>query len=287
MEREMRQKSEKRKFVIVRGFAQMGLIPLPCIFLLLLALGCSQVSTTGKLNMERQVNAVLWIQNAGEVKALAHQAFNVARLRLDQDLRSRGKGKKRRAVVVDVDETVLDNGPYGGWGILTGKSYPAGWQEWVEMGQAQALPGAVEFLSYAASKGVSVFYITNRKDQGQGRAATIRNLKNLGFPVEEENVMLRTKGRSKIARRQQVLHNHRIVLLVGDTLGDFAGAFEHKSQEERNQAVDKMHQAFGKRFIVLPNPVYGDWEGAIYKGQFSLPDSEKVRLRRKALRSFR
>ena len=107
---------------------------------------------TGWPHMETSVSSILWLQNAGEVKALSYQAFQLARLRLDEDLRSGHKGKKR-AVVVDIDETVLDNGPYQAWGVVTGEQYPTGWANWVNMGEARALPGAVEFLRYADSKG--------------------------------------------------------------------------------------------------------------------------------------
>ena len=248
-----------------------------------LGMSCSHVSTTGKARVENTVNTVLWYQNAGEVKALYHQAFNVARMNLDRDLRS-GKKGKRRAVVVDVDETIVDNSPYQARAIVTGETYPTGWAQWMEMAQAQALPGAVEFLRYADKKGVSVFYITNRKSPG--REATIKNLRALGFPVKEEHVMLRTKSRSKVARRGRALEDHRIVLLMGDTLGDFDEIFEHKTQEERNDAVSKMGREFGRRFIMLPNPMYGDWEEAAHKGQRGGTEREKSRRRRKALRYY-
>ena len=257
------------------------------ILSLLALIGCAQVHFTGGAEQEKWVGSVLWFQTAGEVQALSHQAFNVARMRLDQDLRSRGakRSKQQRAIVVDVDETVLNNSPYQARAIVTGEGYPVGWANWIGMAQAQALPGAVEFLRYAASKGVSIFYITNRKEPG--REATIKNLRTVGFPVKDDHVMLRTKSKSKVARRSRALENHRIVLLMGDTLSDFDEVFEHKSINERNSAVEKMRAEFGKRFIVLPNPMYGDWEGAVYNNQFSLPDKQKAMLRKKSLRYYR
>ena len=237
----------------------------------------------------RTENAVLWFQNAGEVRALQYQAFNVAKLRLDQDLRREGnKGKgKQRAVVVDVDETVLDNSPYQARVLQTDKGYPTGWHDWITMAEATPIPGAVKFLRYAKRKGVAVFYITNRKDKGSAREATLKNLRGLGFPVEDDHVMLRTHESSKRERRSKVLEKYRIVLLIGDNLGDFDDLFEGKiSMSIRNRMVDKNYLDFGKRFIVVPNPMYGDWERAIYKGRFDLPEARKKILRKKALRSY-
>ncbi len=211
---------------------------------------------------DRRINTVLWFQNAGEMRALCYQAFNLARIKLEQDFNSQQVDQKqKRAIVVDVDETVLDNSPYTAKNILTERSYPNGWQKWIEMVEAQALPGAVEFLQYATSKGVSIFYITNRKNAV--RAATIENLKKIGAPVKEEYVMMRETDFSKETRRQQVLKDHRIVLLIGDNLGDFDRVFDVPDQEARNNTVDKMQEEFGRKFIVLPNPIYGNWERII------------------------
>ena len=99
--------------------------------------------------------------------------------------------------------------------------------------------------------------------------------------------MLRTTERSKKERRNKVLEDHRIVLLMGDNLGDFDDLFEGAtSVSVRNGMVDKKHLDFGKRFIVLPNPMYGDWEGAIYKGRYNLSEERKKALRKKALRDY-
>ena len=253
--------------------------------LIALLTSCSHLHPTGHPKMERTVNATLWQQNSGEARALSYQAFNLARMVLDQDLQQ-ATSNKHRAIVVDVDETVLDNSPYQAKIILTGQGYPTGWQQWVERAQAQALPGAVEFLQYAHTQGVRVFYITNRKDRGQARTATIKNLQDLGFPVAEERVILRNESSSKSFRRNRVMESHRIVLLMGDNLGDFAGVFDTSSQADRNRAVEQMKEKFGRQFIVLPNPMYGDWERALYQGQPYLPSSQQAKLRKQALRSF-
>ena len=245
---------------------------------LLLTLGAC--STT---NQEHLTMATLWTQNAGEVRALSYQAFNIAKMKLDKDLRR--SSKKTRALVVDVDETVVDNSPFQAQGILDNSSYPTGWREWIDMANAAALPGAVEFLNYAHKRGVEVFYITNRKVVGFD--ATYKNLVDLGFPVKKENMMLRLKDSSKKSRRAKVLKNHRIVLLMGDNLGDFSEVFEVDNTKERNDLVDQNKKYFGDRFIVLPNAMYGNWEGAVYDGNMRLPAAEKKKIRHQRLKAIR
>ncbi|MCY4645125.1 MAG: 5'-nucleotidase, lipoprotein e(P4) family [Bacteriovoracales bacterium] len=255
---------------------------------ILFSVGCSMMGPRfPHASVERSVNATLWHRTSGEMIALSHQAFNVAKMRLDEDLRTRGKGGKKRALVVDVDETALDNSPYQVEAIMTGKGYPVGWKKWVEKAQAKPLPGAVDFFRYAASKGVDIFYITNRKDQGARREATIKNLERAGLPVNPEYVILRKKDRSKIERRGRVAKTHRIVLLFGDNLSDFHGDFDDLSLEDRKKAVEKRRKEFGDRFIVFPNPVYGDWEKAVYEGSFNRSEEEKAKMRKKALLSTR
>ena len=241
--------------------------------------GVSEVSTR-----EHMVMAVLWYQSAAEARALQYQAFNLARLMLDNDLAQTTREKKR-AVVVDIDETVLDNSPFEGRAIRINRGYPYDWERWIDLSQAEPIPGAVEFLQYAVSRGVDVFYVTNRKVRDKN--GTMENLKRKGFPqVEESHVYVRTDESSKEKRRMKISETHHIVLLMGDNLTDFASAFEQKSVQERNNEVDRLKQEFGKRFIVLPNPTYGDWEDAIYEYQTSLPDSVKNLKRKAALRGF-
>jgi 5'-nucleotidase (lipoprotein e(P4) family) len=213
---------------------------------------------------EYQVGAILWAQTAGEARALYYQAYTLARLMLDRDLKEHHKGKLPRAVVVDVDETVLDNSPFQASLVKEHKDYTQqAWAAWTASAQAAALPGAVEFLRYADSKGVRVFYITNRKIEE--KAGTMANLTKAGFPnVNDETLLLRTDTSSKETRRKVVAARYRIVLLLGDNLNDFSDVFEKQTVAERLAAVEQNKDRFGTHFIVLPNAMYGDWETAIY-----------------------
>lgn len=260
--------------------------------LALLVVVCNQAAfaqTLKPADNEYQTGAVLWTQSSGEKAALSYQAFTLARMMLDRDLKTSHRSGRRRAVVVDVDETIMDNSRYQAMLVETRQNYdPKSWTEWCNRAEALALPGAVEFLNYANSRGVRVFYITNRKEIE--KAGTAANLKKLGFPnVTDETLLVRTdpKSSSKEPRRIAVVTKYRIVLLMGDNLNDFADVFE-KSQtvDGRLAAVEQNKAQFGTRFIVLPNPMYGDWENAIYDYNFKLSEAEKAAKRKSNLKGY-
>jgi len=236
-----------------------------------------------------QISGVLYMQKAGEYRALCYQAFNIARLRLDADLQkknlkhlSKAERKMPRAIMVDIDETVLDNSPAQAYGIKNNKGFNlADWYAWGDMRKAKAIPGAVDFLNYAHSRGVKIFYVSNR-DEVQ-KQATMDNLKKVGFEdITDANVMLRQKESSKDARRDVIRKTYRIVMQVGDNLDDFSSTFEKKSVEDRFAEVDKAREHFGKDYIALPNAMYGTWESAIY-GYGRLTDEQKAEKRAGAL----
>ena len=230
--------------------------------------------------------AVLWQQSSGERRALSYQAFALARMMLDRDLRMNRRLKRPRAVIVDLDETILDNGLNEGMQVKNHVNQKD-WTAWINRVEATAVPGSVEFLNYAASRGVAVFYITNRNDIQ--KAGTAANLQKLGFPnVNDQTLLVQTdpKDSSKEPRRQIVGAKYRIVLLMGDDLNDFAKVFEDsKTVASRIAASDRFKNEFGKRFIVLPNAMYGNWETAIYGGS-RLSEAEKAAKRKSALKAY-
>ena len=142
---------------------------------------------------EYQVGAILYMQKAAEYRALAYQAFNVARMQLDADEKyakktAESRARKPRAVVVDVDETVLDNSPAQAVQVKNRLPFiQEKWTAWINMRKAKAIPGAIDFLNYANRKGARIFYVTNRIEVE--KQPTIDNLKALGFPdVSDETV---------------------------------------------------------------------------------------------------
>jgi 5'-nucleotidase (lipoprotein e(P4) family) len=257
--------------------------------------GAQPAAPQVKVDNEYQAGATLWMQKSAEYRALAYQAFNLARWQLDADLKGKNKNdipkterKKPRAVVVDIDETILDNSPSQAAGIKARKGFDLkDWYAWGDMRKAKAIPGSVEFLNYAVSRGVKVFFVSNR-DEVQ-KQATIDNLKAVGFSdVSADNVMLRQKDANgknistKEPRRHAIQQKYRIAILMGDNLDDLSDVFELKGIPERFAEIDKFKSDIGKRWIVLPNAMYGTWENAIY-GFKNLSDADKTKARFDAL----
>ncbi|MFT3824688.1 MAG: 5'-nucleotidase, lipoprotein e(P4) family [Chitinophagaceae bacterium] len=225
--------------------------------------------------------ASLFQQRAAEYRALCFQAYNLARLRVDQ----LPAGSKPKAIITDVDETVLDNSPYAVHQGLQGKDYePASWHEWTAKAACDTVPGAPSFFKYAASRGIEVFYITNRDEQE--RAATLKNLQQYDFPnADNAHLLLKQTTSDKEARRQQVAVTHDIVMLVGDNLADHFSLYR-KNYQERQAATDRLTAQFGARYIVLPNPAYGDWEGALLPANTTLTPAQKDSVMKSWLKGY-
>jgi 5'-nucleotidase (lipoprotein e(P4) family) len=216
----------------------------------------------------------LYQQRSAEYKALCFQAYNLAKLRLNEALKH--KGKKPLAVVTDIDETLLDNSPYDAVRAINNKEFDLKtWKQWTAKGIADTVPGAPAFFKYAASKGVAVFYITNRDEDE--RAGTTKNLKLYNLPyVDDAHIILKQTASSKEARRQQVLAKYNIVLLCGDNLPDFNGLYDNKPSEENRMATtEKLKKEFGSKYIIIPNPSYGDFENAMFKFNYKLTGVQK------------
>jgi 5'-nucleotidase (lipoprotein e(P4) family) len=232
-----------------------------------------------KKSSEFMLLSTAWYQFSAEQKALYYQAFNIAKMRIDQI--AADKNNKNPAVVLDIDETVLDNSPYQGWCIHNDSSYTkSSWDRWVQKGTAEALSGALDFTKYAQEKGVEVIYISNRNISQMD--ATIKNLKEKGFPNAEKSfVFLKDSTSDKTYRREIVSKNYEIAVLIGDNLGDFDHLFDHRANKAAHRAVEQHKNEFGKKFIMLPNPMYGKWERPFQK-----MEGDYVKNLKKELNSF-
>ena len=248
------------------------------------------------------LHSTLYVQTAAEYAALTRQVFRSARQQMQQALRDSawtafpsqedapGYRRQPPAVVVDVDETVLDNSPYQARLIADGESYSRQtWNAWVREEEAEALPGALRFAQAADEAGVTVVYLTNR--DASVEAATRRNLRDLGFPLAEGRDVVLSQGEepgweAKEPRREAVAEDFRILLFLGDNLGDFLPDVE-RSIEARRQLAGRYAGYWGRRWFVLPNPQYGSWEAALYEYDFGLPRAEKLRRKRQRLRTAR
>lgn len=248
------------------------------------------------------LNAVVWTQTAVERALIARQAFRAARERLVDALadpawdalpreeREQAPAGLKPAVIVDIDETMLDNSPYQARLVRDGASYDEfTWAAWCREESAQAVPGALEFARFAAERGVKVFYLSNRaQDLNE---ATLANLRKRGFPVSGADAFLglgtvvpgcEQNGTEKGCRRRLVAREHRVLMQIGDQIGDFVDVLAN-TPAGRQQAVEPYLEWVGQRWFVLPNPTYGSWEPALFNNAWSLPAGERRRLKREAL----
>jgi len=248
------------------------------------------------------LNAALWMQGAVEYKAAALGVYALARIRLDEaladrkwtaapDRQSKGYEKLPPAVIVDADETVLDNSAYQArlardYAEFSGPT----WGAFVESQSAKAVPGALDFARYAVAQGVTIFYVTNR--DAIGEAATRANLKALGFPVSGDRDTIFTQGEreewkpsAKGVRVAEVAKDHRILLMIGDNLGDFTDAYKG-TPADRLSVYERNKDHWGKDWLIVPNPAYGSWESSLFGGDYKLSSDERRRLKREALEAW-
>ncbi len=215
-----------------------------------------------------ELDAVFWHQKAPEYHATTLTIFGHARLRLDQaltdptwsaaveQLNSPKPLPERTAVILDIDETVLNNSPlYARKTIHSDYNMASGWQTWTDEARAFALAGAVDFIKYATQKGVIVFFVSNRTCNQDG--ATRKNLTDMGFPVKNVYLLSRNTGfddpeaviqcpemeafvektfgisqpkwtLAKSRRREAISGRYRVLLQFGDSQGDFYSPLPQK-----------------------------------------------------------
>ena len=248
--------------------------------------------TAAQENHER-LNAVLWSQTAAEYAISTQQVYAAASAQLEEALRTSDWSAAveqeemdplpdRPAIIIDIDETVLDNSPFQAWLVAQGRSFSAQvWREWAELGQAEAVPGALAFLQRVDAAEVHIFYVTNRRDSLE--AATRDNLKRLGFPLDGEGDHVLTRGENgwtgdKSARRRHVAENYRLLMLLGDDLNDFVSA-RIPDPESRRVLGRQFAERFGRQWFLLPNPMTGTWEAALFER-----DGEKLNREQAASR---
>jgi len=250
----------------------------------------ADAASTAGVAQNDNLNAVLWDQTSVEFKANTTGAYALGKLRLDQALADTSWSAAAEqtgdfhalppAVILDVDDTVLNTSAYQAWTVRAGTSYSGKtWGAYVNAEKDVAIPGAVDFTQYAASKGVKVFYVTNRtKDE---EAPTVEEMTKMGFPMGGNvDTFLSSKeqpdwGSAKGTRRAFIAKNYRIVLLFGDNMGDFTDEYTG-TVAERDAVFAKDAAHWGHDWIALPNPTYGSFESAPYNSDYSkTPDQQR------------
>lgn len=250
------------------------------------------------------LNAVLWMQRSAEYAAVAQTVYRGAADTLQAALaenkwdalvpEERGNPVQGLppAVVLDVDETVLDNSPYQARLVRDGTEYDeVSWDRWVAEKKARAVPGVVDFARAAAAKGVTLLYISNRAVHLKD--ATIANLRAVGLPVQDEDVFLglgtvvegcEQDGSEKNCRRRLAGQKYRVLMQFGDQLGDFV-QIEANTPDARAALLDEYRDWFGERWFMLPNPSYGSWEPAVFNNDWRQPAAQRRQAKRSALDS--
>jgi acid phosphatase len=250
------------------------------------------------------LNAVAWAQTAVEHDLIYREVYRQAGEKLLLALKDRAwdalpEGERKNkakglapAVILDIDETVLDNSPYQARLVRDGKTFDEfGWAQWCREKAAQPMPGALEYTRLAQARGVTVFYLSNRAQDLND--ATLENLRAAGFPIAAgEKVFLglgtvvdgcEANGSEKGCRRELIGRTHRVLQQFGDQLGDFVDVLANTPQGRRD-AIAPYAAWIGERWFVLPNPTYGSWEPALFNNEWNRPETERRAQKLKELR---
>lgn len=253
--------------------------------IVLLAVSCSSQKEVpaadsqpakGQLS-QQNVDASVWYNTSAENYYLYQQTYYYATMQLMEKLNSPADDNRPPAVVLDIDETVLDNSPYMLRLIQQNDTYSEEtWEQWVNEANANLLPGVRQFLEICEQNGVMVFYISNRSVKHLD--ATITNLAKYNLPdIDPDHVLLKENTSDKTGRRGRAMGEHRVLLFIGDNLRDFDEMFKDRSRGYGKEIVKAELERMLPQYIILPNPMYGQWQRI-----FSFPEGATEAERAKA-----
>ena len=237
---------------------------------------------------EAQRMALLWMRTSAEYRALCYQGYNAALAEIERaQANPTGRSGKPLAIVLDCDETVVDNTRALAEAAAAGNGRynSLWWRATIGEARSEAMPGAADFLNEVARRGVAIFYVSNRWSEANYEP-TVRNLKALGFPsVDAEHILLRDdlKRSDKEPRFDAIAKDYDVVVYMGDNMGDLPLYTSGKTRDERNTLIDAAKADFGTRYIVFPNPVYGAWVSALAKDYMTMSPEAREEFYRKML----
>ena len=251
--------------------------------------GCSNSTSLPDSTESERDGGVTWVDQSAEFEALALQTYAGATRDLDALLADttfsalpsqRSADELPPAVILDVDETVVSN---IGFQLVYERPF-ANWKldKWNRENKARAIPGVRDFVETAREKGVTVFFVTNRPCEVENGEAcpqektTLDDIAEAGIETDAAHLLLANEDpawtREKRVRRELIARTHRIIMLIGDDLGDFIPCVRTRAVSPCTEAATKAsrlklveaHQAYwGQGWYVLPNPVHGSWTSAI------------------------
>lgn len=200
---------------------------------------------------EKLSNDVRWVRESTEYASLCRQTFRLAQSAMLDTLKN--SANQRLAVVMDLDETVLDNSLYQVERHRKGLGFTQeSWSKWVKREEAELVPGAKLFISFLRKYPVQVIFLSNRMNENL--APTQSNLSKLGILHPNDVFLLRLdKKDTKIKRRAEIIEGSKrmkttgsfeVIAYFGDSISDFPSPLD---------------KSFGKTNFILPNPMYGKW----------------------------
>ncbi len=234
------------------------------------------------------MDAVIWLQSSTEYAAVTAGVYHSATAALIEIAESTPERAESMAIVLDIDETVLDNSRYQGQLVFDDATYESGsWDEWIALRAAPAVPGVVEFIETSQSLGFHVAFITNRACRARPdsnedcpqKEDTLVNLEDVGIDTKSTTLFLRGErppeqcrllltgpeqadgvwSSDKTSRRECIELDHAIVMLFGDQLGDFVELEEGSFDASGRDVAAEFEEYWGNTWFMLPNPTYGGW----------------------------
>jgi len=229
---------------------------------------------------------LLWVKHSAEYTAITKQVYVSATAALPGFIEDTSwsaiPGQTDAAdlpvaVILDVDETVVSNvdfqiafeRPFANWKL----------NKWASETVATPIPGVADFVGMARAAGVTVFFITNRPcepidgvdDACPQKMTTIDGIAEIGIVTDADHVLLSEEqgwNREKSVRRNYIAQTHRVILLIGDDLGDFVPCARLKphapcttsaTADVRRDMVAMHSSMWGNGWYILPNPMHGSW----------------------------
>jgi len=240
---------------------------------------------------DERLHSVLWVQTSAEHWAVSRQIYATAAEGLEAArddaawtaiIDAGTDPPLPPAIIIDVDETVLDNSGHTARAILAQRPFrPDTWQQWVAEASAPVLPGALDYLNRADELGIVVMYLTNRHVDKE--PATRINLAAVGAPMGEgiDTVLTRDEkagwGRDKVTRRIWISERYRVLQVIGDDLHDFVSLPDGVTGDERITIAERYEDRWGRYWFLIPNPMYGSWETALMQDGKSIYQSPMER----------
>ncbi len=222
-------------------------------------------------------------QVAAEYEALCTQLFRFALRQAKDNLANISHGKTA-CVILDLDETLLDNSASGARLIRDGQPFieSGNWKDWCNERKTQVVPGARTFVDGIVALGVQPIYVTSRL-HAEVREATKADLGRHGFPLipsddpMHTNLFMKKMGtvvvgnatwslQNKYEQRQffTSVRNYEVILNVGDNLSDWEESYHHShAMSDRLASLRANVDRLGQEFVLLPNPMYGSWQIAL------------------------